>query len=517
MAIMEPSSDERSPSRRGVLRGAAGLLIGAAAVSGVAATAGCSAFRSKARSDEDELFGELDGKIEKVMKDHAIPGVAVGVWAKGREHVRGYGVTSLANPQPVDGDTLFRIGSTTKTYTGTAVMRLVEAGKLNLDATVRTYLPDFAAAGPGVAEAVTLRQLLNHTPGWLGDFYQDFGRGEDALTRYVTGMAALPQLTALGSTFAYNNAAIDLAGRVIEKVTGSTYEKAVQDLLLDPLKCERTRFFADELVGYRTSASHTVADGKAKFDASGWYIPRSLGPTGGLMSTAKEQLAWARFHMGDGTGPGGVRVLSRDSLVAMRSNPGPGGTLAVELDGMGVAWHLRPSAEGVRIVQHGGTWRGQHSGFIMVPDRDFALTVLTNSESGSKLVSDLTVDDWALKKYAGISNLPATPQTLSASQLAPYEGRYEGQVIFGDGKPVDLRVQLTADQGRLKYRALSPEGDPMDPEPGVPETLAFYREDYVLPMDGAGKPFGSRANFLRGPDGRVQWFRENGRLSRKAA
>ena len=90
----------------------------------------------------DALFRELDAKIEAAMARYHIPGVAVGVYYQGQEYVRGYGVTNVDYPQPVDGDTLFRIGSTTKTFTGTTVMRLVEQGLLDLDAPVRTYLPD---------------------------------------------------------------------------------------------------------------------------------------------------------------------------------------------------------------------------------------------------------------------------------------------------------------------------------------------------------------------------------------
>ena len=78
----------------------------------------------------------------------------------------------------------------------------------------------------------------------------------------------------------------------------------------------------------------------------------------------------------------------------MRSDPGPGGTLVVELDGMGVTWMLRPSAEGVRIVQHGGAHGGEHSGFIMVPERGSALTALTNSDGGPQLLRELFYDDW---------------------------------------------------------------------------------------------------------------------------
>lgn len=468
------------------------------------------------RDDVDVLFDELDSKIEKAMNTFAIPGVAVGVWSKGREHVRGYGVTSLANPDPVDGDTLFRIGSTTKTFTGTTVMRLVEAGELDLDATVRTYVPEFATSEPSVAANVTLRQLLNHSSGWLGDYFEDLGRGSDALAKYVKNMVRLPQLTPLGSRFAYNNAAISLVGHVIEKVTGMTYESATRELLLDPLRLERTRFFTDDVVGYRLAASHNVVERKAVFDRTGWYMPRALNPAGGLISTARDQLTYARFHLGAGRAPDGTSLLSRNSLEAMRSTPGPPGTLVVELDGMGVTWQLRPSAEGVRIIQHGGTWAGQHSGLVLVPGRDFALTVLTNSEGGARLVVELAAEDWALKRFAGIGNLPATPHTLTDSQLAGYEGRYDSQVIMGDGKLTDHRIELTADRGQLRYRALSPGGDTLDPAPGVPDALAFYRDDYVLLLGKDGAPQGNRADFLRGADGHVRWFRESGRLSRKA-
>jgi CubicO group peptidase (beta-lactamase class C family) len=167
----------------------------------------------------DALLDKLDAKIRTAMKEHAIPGVALGMIYRGIRYIKGYGVTNVDYPVPVDGDTLFRIGSTTKTFTGTVAMRLVEQGKLDLDTRVRDCLPEFATSQPSVASRVTVRQLLNHSAGWLGEFYADMGPGDNALARYVAGMARLPQLTPPGETFAYNNAAIVLAGRVIEAVT----------------------------------------------------------------------------------------------------------------------------------------------------------------------------------------------------------------------------------------------------------------------------------------------------------
>ena len=447
------------------------------------------------------LFHELDEKIQTGMATYGIPGAAVGVLYQGQEHLRGYGVTNVDHPTPVDPDTVFRIGSTTKTFTGTTVMRLVELGRIDLDAPVRRYLPDFRTADPAVAARITVRQLLNHTAGWLGDDLLDTGPGDDAIARFTTALVQAPQLTPPGQAFSYNNAALSVAGRVIEVVTGHTYEQAVRGLLIDPLGLTRSRYFTDEIIGFNVAASHAVVNGRPVVQPDFFGLWRSLNPAGGLISSARDQLRFARFHLGDGTG-----LLSRQSRLAMRSNPGPGGTFFVELDGIGVNWMLRPSAEGVRIVQHGGDWAGQHSGFLMVPDRGFALTLLTNSEGGPNLVEELFTDDWALRRFAGVSNLPAAPRALSPAQLAPYEGIYTQQSIGPAGDLETAQFQLTAANGQLLATV-----------DGTPEArLAFYRPDYVLIFGPNGEPTPDRANFVRATGGRVDWLLQGGRLSRHA-
>ena len=211
----------------------------------------------------DALFRALDERIEAAMKRYHVPGVAVGVCWQGREHVRGFGVTNVDHPLPVDADTLFRIGSTTKTFTATAMMRLVEQGKVDLATPARKYLPDFQLADEAAAKSVTVRQLLNHSAGWLGDDYGDFGRGDDALARYLAGMKQLPQLTPPGQVFAYNNAAIVVAGRIIESLTDKPYETALQELVLDPLGMKHSGFFADQLIGENIAASHDIEKDRA--------------------------------------------------------------------------------------------------------------------------------------------------------------------------------------------------------------------------------------------------------------
>jgi CubicO group peptidase (beta-lactamase class C family) len=498
-------------TRRSLLRvtstSAAASAVGAAlAAPALGATPPARAVAgSPVPADAARLFAELDAKIEAGMAAFAIPGAAVGVLYRGTEYLKGYGVTNVDYPTPVDPDTVFRVASNTKTFTGTTVMRLVEAGRLDLDAPLVRYLPDFRTADPTVARHVTVRKLLNHTAGWLGDDFLDTGPGDDAAARYAAAMADDPQLTPPGAVFAYNNAAVEIAGRVIEVVHQSTYEAAVRELVIDPLGLAHSRFFTDEIIGFNVAASHNVVDGKAVVDPDFFRVWRSIDAAAALISSARDLLRWARFHLGDGTVPGGTtRLLSQQSLLAMRSHPGPGGTLFVELDGIGINWMLRPSAEGVRIVQHGGDWPGQHSGFLMVPDRDFAITLLTNSEGGPGLLDELFADDWALRRFASISNLPAVPRTLTPAQLAPYEGAYVQQEILPDGTLLNVPYEMTASAGELLVTVL-----------GTPYVrLVFYRPDYVLVRGPDDEPTPIRANFVRGSAGAVDWLRLGGRLAR---
>lgn len=495
---------DRPLSRRAVLQTA--TAAAAAVTIPVPAALAQSAGPASAQ-DAATLFSVLDAKIEAAMAEHKIPGVAVGVFWRGQEHVRGFGITNVDYPQDVDGDTLFRIGSTNKTFTGTAIMRLVEKGRVSLDAPVRAYLPGFKTSDPTVAERVTVRQILNHSAGWLGDDFQDFGRGADAITRYAESMATLPQLTPLGEVFAYNNAAIVLAGRLIEVVTGKAYEDVVREELLKPLGLDHTGFFTDELIGYEFAASHKIDGGRPVVDRSLWPMPRTLHPTGALISSARDQLRWARFHLHEGAIEGSTPLLPSALFEAMRSPLGPGGTLGIEIDGVGVTWWKHRTADGLPVWQHGGDWTGQHSGFFFVPARDFAMTLLTNSTSGPKLTSALFFDDWALRLFAGVSNPPAIPRTLTDAELAPFVGRYLARSI-NPGEPEDAWVELRAANGRL-------EGESRVGEQSEKLAMAFYRDNYVVVIEPDGRPGPARADFLKRPDGSVAFFRTGGRLFAK--
>ena len=437
------------------------------------------------------------------MKETGTPGVSVGVWHKGRAYASGFGVTSLEAPDPVDENTLFQIGSTGKTYTATAVMCLVERGDLELDVPVKRYLRDLKLKDADVTKKVTLRHLLTHTGGWAGDYFSNTGRGNDALARVVGELAKIPQLTPLGEVWHYNNAGFYIAGRVLEKVTGTSYEQAITELLLEPLGMTRSFFFAEEAIIYRVVAGHNAATPRSTKHsvAKPWDIGRNSGPAGGLVSDVVDQLRWAQFNMGDGHAPDGKRLLKKTTLREMQKPQAEAGSIARSV---GLSW-LLDEFDGVKLVQHGGTTYGQQSAFVMAPERDFAITVLTNSSRGLEVHS--AVVKKALSLHLGLDHrLPETVPS-NGSELKRYEGCYVDAFKTG---ALDIRAK-----GRRLHTRFSALEDPEAPPPVAPFHLAPFDEDKFLVQ--GGRLDGLRAEFL--PDGRnrVRWIRFGGRLWRKTA
>jgi CubicO group peptidase (beta-lactamase class C family) len=437
--------------------------------------------------------------VREAMERLRVPGVAVGILHEGREHLAGLGVTNVDHPLPVDPDTLFQIGSTTKTVTGTAAMRLVEMGKLSLEEPIRRYLPELRLADATVAERVTLRHVFTHTGGWVGDFFDDVGAGDDALSRIVARMAEQRQLTPLGEVWSYNNAGFYLAGRVIEVVSGKPYEAAAQELVLGPLGMSSSYFFAADVITHRFAVGHRVGD-EGPFVLRPWALPRAANAVGGIVSSARDQLRYARFHLGDGTAEDGTRVLSREAMAMMQSPLASAGNQA---DAIGITWMLR-DLNGTRLVGHGGATHGQLSAFQMVPERQFAIAVLTNADRGAELHRHVVT--WALRHYLGLADPEPVLREMPGEALTPYVGRYAAALS---------EVRLSAREGTLVAQVIPRGGFPTPetpPPPAQPPTrLGFVGEDRVIALD---PPFtGLRGEFLRGPSGHIAWLRFGGRIA----
>jgi CubicO group peptidase (beta-lactamase class C family) len=440
----------------------------------------------------------LDSLVRDAMQRYHVPGVAIGMLRAGDVEVTAFGVTSVEHPLPVDGDTLFQIASVTKTMTATVVMRLIERGALDLDAPVRRYIPAFRLRDAAAQERATVRHLVTHTGGWLGDCFADFGSGDDAIERYVAAMAELEQITPLGEIWHYSNSSFALLGRLIEVVTGKSYEDATRELLFRPLGMTRSCFSAGEAITHRVAIGHVIVDEKPTV-ARPWSFPRATTPVGGIVSTANDLMRYARFHLGDGTTPEGARLLSRESLELMRT------PLAdADLDRkVGVSWFIR-SLGGVRLQYHGGVAIGQQGVLMLAPDRGEAVTVHTNSARGGLLHQDVTT--WWLRQRLSINVPEPVYIKLESARYNEYADRYLAELS-------DAELEL-ADTG-LVYRTFSHNKlgvQPKPPDP-PPSRVAFTSDARFTLLDGPLKD--TRGEFLRGPDGRVRYMRVGGRVYRR--
>ncbi len=436
--------------------------------------------------------------LPDLMQRFGVPGVAVGVLADGVEDISTYGVTCIDNPLPVQPTTLFQIGSITKTITATAMMRLVEQGRLDLEAPIRRYLPDFRLASESVAEQAKLRHLVTHTGGWVGDDFSDTGSGDDALARYVAGLAELPQLTPLGALFSYCNSGFAVAGRIVEVVCGQRYEDAARELVLQPLGMEHSYFEPTWIMTHRFVVGHhsPFTPDEAMRIARPWALTRAANPMGGLTSCVPDLLRYARFQLG--LGPSGF--LSDELRVQMHSPLAPAGSFA---DSVAVAWMLRDVAD-TRIVEHSGGTHGQSSTFKVVPSRGFGLVILTNASRGDELCRVLSAD--LLEQHLGLTSPVPAPVAVPAAKLAEYAGRYEAWLAD---------TEVSVDGSGLKVQVHRKEGFPFKGVPRAPDPPAvrfwFWSNDRIIGLDDPMRD--ARAEFVRNDAGQIGWLRIGARLA----
>lgn len=446
---------------------------------------------------KDAKFKKVAQKIVSEMKRLHVPGVSIGIWHKGREYTAGFGVTSVEHPLPITPDTLFQTGSISKTFTGTSMMMLVEQGKVDLDAPVRKYIKDFKVKDRQVSEKVTVRHLLTHMGGWVGDYFNDFGNGDDALDKMVKDIAKMPQVQPLGTLWSYNNTGFNVASRIIEVVTGKPYEQAMQEMLLDPLGLDMTFFYpSDALFTHRFVVGHYREKGTVKV-ARPWAIGRAGNGVGGVVSSVRDLLKYARFHMSNGK----RNILSGKSLRAMRTPQADAGARGM----MGITWFIRKIGD-VTAYGHGGATYGQQAYFFFIPDRDFACAVLTNSDDGGIITAG--VFSKVLELYFNARAELPKPVETSNKDLKEFIGRYQiGTECF------DLKVR----DGYLVYHHIPLGGFPTpDTPPGPampPMRFSFHERDQVIGLDEPYK--NALGDFFRDEKGNVQFFRIGGRAHKK--
>ncbi len=439
--------------------------------------------------------------VARTAAEYNIPGVSVGIWANGREIFAAHGVTSVENPLPVTENTLFCLGSIAKTFTATTVMALVEQGRIELDAPVRRYVPELVLADERAAAEMTVLNLLNHTSGLGVRLVVETGDGDDALAAYVGHLSEVKQIAPVGARASYSQAGYNLLGRIVEKVTGMTFERAVAALALEPAGLRQTFYSLDHVITRRFAVGHNPGehDGELVL-ARQWKDTRGNNPGGDIASCAADQLRWARVHLGDLGEP----VLPARTLALMRRQ-------TVELrgsslgEGLGLCWFLR-EVDGVATIGHGGSTNGQFAELLLVPEHDFAISVMSNGPDG--VACDRAIIRWALEHYLGLIDRDPEPLPYDPTAARQYAGHYEVDVMTLDvrdqGSGLSLEVLL-----KPEIRETSDKELPADYPPFEFGLLPGEGENYIVT---SGAFTGQRGFFSRDDSGAIVGIDLAGRI-----
>lgn len=446
-------------------------------------------------------FDEIGRLVKQSMVDHATPGVVVGVLQGGKSEVRGYGVTNVNHPLKVTPDTLFQVGSISKTYTATLMMHLAEQGKLDLHAPLRSYLPEFRVRDEGAAANATCWHLLTHTSGWVGDHFIDTGEGADALPAYVQRMADLEQIAPQGAIPSYCNSGFYLAGALIEHITGQPFERTMQEMIFDPLGLTRSFYRPMDVMVHRFAVGHERGEHGPQVDTP-WYLPRAVYPVGGIVCSVGDLLRYAAFHIAGGRNASGEQRVSGELIGEMQRKQME---LSGWADGVGLSWFLKRYGD-VMTIQHSGGTTGQISLLHIAPDQGFAYAIVTNGGEGGQVTR--RVGERIMAEYLGVTRPAPQPISATPQQLADLVGRYTRPFA-------DLTLWQEGEQlrGGIVFKQGFPTAETPPSPPPPPFAVAMADDGQLLVLDGAFKD--ATAQIIRDELGQIIYIRFGGRLHRR--
>jgi CubicO group peptidase (beta-lactamase class C family) len=398
--------------------------------------------------DRAELEAFLDGVMAANMRDKHVAGATVSVVKDGAlVFAKGYGYADVAKRTPVDAErTLFRIGSTSKLFTWTAVMQLVEQGKLDLDADVNKYL-DFKIPAT-FPQPITLRHIMTHTPG-----FEEDGRdliGDDStynlplgrwLATHIPGRVRPP-----GTYASYSNYATALAGYIVQRVSGVPWDDYIEQHVLTPLGMTHTstrqplpaRLHGDMSQGY--------------IWGGGSYVPKKFEivepmPAGSIAASAADMSKFMIAHLNDGT-LNGQRILADSTAKRMHARAF---THDPRLPGFALGFYEKTS-HGLRIIGHGGDTQYFHTDLALIPDEKLGVFVSYNTVTGGELSFTQVLTQFLDHYYPSAPSIVAMPAdaTKEAQRVAgEYEFNRRSYTTFQKAIGLAGDIKIGADSGRL--------------------------------------------------------------------
>ncbi|MEV4128366.1 serine hydrolase domain-containing protein [Nocardia sp. NPDC049707] len=430
----------------------------------------------------------LQARVAELLTEYAIPSAAIGVLHEGEIAEFAIGVKNVETREPATTDTIYQCGSMTKTWTALAFMQLVDEGKVDLDAPVRTYLPGFTVADPEVSAKVTPRHLLYHANG-IEEVFDDPGEGDDVYERMVDTITTAPQVFPLGYTHGYSAAlGYAILARILEVIDNKRWDDVMRDRLFDPMGLTSTNSWREQVDHTRAATGHLIFSlDEGPIVTPVDHLPRAFGAGGGITSTTTEVLAMAHVLLTSGTAPNGKRIVSADSIREMASSRVP----VPDPYMFGPEWALGLIVcdwRGETVYATDGSTIGQNARLRLLLDSHTAIAMLTNGgprESFYRKVFNEILTDLGT---VTIPDLPAPDPTLNLD-LARYEGvygrpgaRYEvsakGEKLYLTLVLDPMQAELLQKPDRIRYELLPvsethflmPPADPLEDT----QTVAIY-------------------------------------------
>ncbi len=347
------------------------ILATAVLLAGLVSGLNCSAASNVADSPD---YTRLDSYIQSQMEDCRIPGFSLGIIRDGGVlYLKGYGKADETG-SAVTPQTPFLIGSISKTFTALAVMQLVEAGKVALDQTVKTYLPFFELADSDAAERITVRQLLNHTSGIPpeSEYRAATLRGDDETISELVGKFGIIQTVSTpGSRFAYGNANYIILGELVQQVSGLSYEEYIQTNIFDPLEMRHSYTSAQEALQNGLAAGYRPIFGVPKI--SGLPYRKDFLPAYSIISCA-EDMTHYMMAMQNGGRYKGTQVLSGEYINQMKS----ASAKISQWESYGLGWYVTSGS-----IYHGGELPDYQAKVKLLPEAGLGVVLIYNTSSST--------------------------------------------------------------------------------------------------------------------------------------
>lgn len=396
------------------------------AAGGLCLLALCLAVVSPAGAQEDNRWAGLDGLVEQGLKDWQVPGLALAVVKDGKVvYARGYGVRNLQTREGVNPDTLFYIGSATKSFTATLIAALAEEGKVSWDRPLRDTFPDFQMFDPAATGKTTFRDLLCHRTGIPR---QEFLKvhAPPKRTDLIDRLRFFEPTTDFRYGFQYCNETVTVAGDLLARRAETTWETLVRSRLLEPLGMSRSAVRVEEMKKAGNHAFPYIIRRNGTEELAFYDVAELRGPAGGIISSVNDLARWVIFNLNRGKWEGKTLIspeylaqLWVPQMPATRSAP-PYSELTHQSYGLG--WFIDSYRGSLRIF-HPGNLYGFSALVSFLPRENAGVVVLANL-NGTKLVDiierfvydqllGLPAVDWNVRLLGDLSKMRAAAAAQS--------------------------------------------------------------------------------------------------------